>query len=101
MADSLNAYLYVGAILFALGMLGVLVRRSLIVVLLSVELMLQGVNLTMGAFGVFNEDMGGYMLTLASLTIAASESVVGLAILVAVSRKVRELYTDRMDGMKW
>ena len=94
MADSLNAYLYVGAILFALGMLGVLVRRSLIVVLLSVELMLQGVNLTMGAFGVFNEDM-------VSLTIAASESVVGLAILVAVSRKVRELYTDRMDGMKW
>lgn len=101
MADSLSAYLYVGAILFALGAMGVLIRRSLIVVLLSVELMLQGVNLTMGAFGVFNESMGGYMLTLVSLTIAAAESVVGLAILVAISRRMRELFTDRMDRMRW
>ena len=101
MAESLNAYLYVGAMLFAIGALGVLVRRSLIVVLLSIELMLQGVNLTMGAFAVFNEDLGGYMLMLISLTIAASESVVGLAILVTVSRRVTGLYSDRLKSLRW
>lgn len=101
MAESLNAYLFVGAMLFAIGALGVLIRRSLIVVLLSIELMLQGVNLTMGVFAVFNEDMGGYMLMLLSLTIAASESVVGLAILVTVSRHVKDLYADRLKSMRW
>lgn len=101
MADSLNAFLFVGAMLFAIGALGVLVRRSLIVVLLSIELMLQGVNLTMGAFAVFNEDMGGYVLMLLSLTIAASESVVGLAILVVASRQVSELYSDRFKSLRW
>tara|TARA_Y100000590_G_scaffold402382_1_gene488100 strand:+ start:478 stop:783 length:306 start_codon:yes stop_codon:yes gene_type:complete len=101
MADYLNSYLFIGAILFTLGAFGVLVRRNIIVVLLSVELMLQGVNLSLGAFSTFYHDMGGYMLVLLSLAIAAAEAVVGLAILVALSRHVDEFYVDRLKSLRW
>ena len=75
MSLALSSYLVVGAILFSLGAVGVLVRRNIIVVFLSVELMLQGAILTIGAFAVYNFDMAGYMLVLLTLTIAAAEAV--------------------------
>jgi len=97
----LNAYLLVGAILFSLGTLGVLMRRSVLIVFISIELMLQGVNLTFAAYGAFLEDMAGSMFVVISLTVAAAEAAVGLAILVALGRRVTEFYVDRLDTLRW
>lgn len=101
MSIPLNAYLVVGALLFSLGVLGALIRRSVIVVFICIELMLQGVNLTLAAFSAHLEDMGGNMLVIISLTVAAAEAGAGLAILVALSRKVTEFYVDRLDNLRW
>ncbi len=100
MSLALSSYLVVGAILFSLGAVGVLVRRNIIVVFLSVELMLQGAILTIGAFAVYNFDMAGYMLVLLTLTIAAAEAVVGLAILVALSRQISGFFVDRLSSLR-
>ncbi len=100
MSLALSSYLVVGAILFSLGAVGVLVRRNIIVVFLSVELMLQGAILTIGAFAVYNFDMAGYMLVLLTLTIAAAEAVVGLAILVALSRQISGFFVDRLSNLR-
>ena len=100
MSLALSSYLVVGAILFSLGAIGVLVRRNIIVVFLSVELMLQGAILTIGAFAVYNFDMAGYMLVLLTLTIAAAEAVVGLAILVALSRQISGFFVDRLSSLR-
>ncbi|MDE2862806.1 MAG: NADH-quinone oxidoreductase subunit NuoK [Chloroflexota bacterium] len=96
----LSAFLIVGAILFSLGAVGVLIRRNIIVVFLSVELMLQGAILNLGAFAVYNYDMAGYMLVLLTLTIAAAEAVVGLAILVALSRQISGFFVDRLQSLR-
>ena len=101
MGIPLNAYLVVGAILFSLGTLGVLIRRSVLIVFISIELMLQGVNLTFVAYSAFLEDMAGSMFVIISLTVAAAEAAVGLAILVALSRRVTEFYVDRLDSLRW
>ena len=76
----LNAYLVVGALLFTLGIAGVLLRRNVLVMLMSVELMLNGANLTLAAFSRFLNDQAGNALVVFSLTIAAAEVAVGLAI---------------------
>ncbi len=96
----LSGFLIVGAILFSLGAVGVLIRRNIIVVFLSVELMLQGAILTLGAFSVYNQDLGGYMLVVLTLTIAAAEAVVGLAILVALSRQISGFFVDRLQSLR-
>ena len=100
MSLPLSAFLVVGAILFSIGATGVLVRRNIIVVFLSVELMLQGAILTLAAFAVYNHDLGGYMLVLLTLTIAAAEAVVGLAILVALSRQISGFFVDRLQSLR-
>ena len=78
-----------------------LIRRSVLIVFISIELMLQGVNLTFAAYSTFLEDMAGNMFVVISLTVAAAEAAVGLAILVALSRRVTEFYVDRLDTLRW
>ena len=101
MAVPLNAFLIVGALIFSIGVFGVLIRRNILIVFISIELMLQGVNLTLGAFSTFLEDMGGNVLVLMSLTVAAAEAAVGLAILVALSRTWKVFNVDRFNRLRW
>ena len=96
----LNAYLVVGALLFTLGIAGVLLRRNVLVMLMSVELMLNGANLTLAAFSRFLNDQAGNALVVFSLTIAAAEVAVGLAILVALSRVFPVVNIDQLDDLR-
>ena len=96
----LNAYLVVGGLLFSLGVLGTLLRRNIIVVLISVELMLNGANLTLAAFSTFLDAMAGNVMVVFSLTVAAAEVAVGLAILVALSRVFPVVNIDQLDDLR-
>ena len=82
----LSHYLIVSAILFAIGTAGVFLRRNLITILLSVEIMLNAVNLTFVAFGRYRGDMDGQIITFFVMTVAAAEAAVGLAIILAIFR---------------
>lgn len=91
-----GAFLGLGAILFTLGAIGVLVRRNPIVILISIELMLNAVNLTLITFSRQLQDLQGQLFALMTMTVAAAEAVVGLAILVDIFR-VRAL--DDVDEL--
>lgn len=83
---ALNWYLSLSAVLFTIGTLGVLFRRNAIVVLMSVELMLNAVNLTLVAFSQSLGDPSGQMLVFFAIAVAAAEAAVGLAIVIAIFR---------------
>lgn len=89
--DLLLNYLYVGATLFALGMLGFLARRNLIVMFLSVEMMLQGVALSAVGFGRYHGTWAGQVLTIVVLTVAAGEAAVALALILILYNRRESL----------
>ncbi len=80
----IDAYIYLTVMLFAIGVLGVLFRRSMIVLLMSIEIMLNAVNLLLVAFSVYHQDATGQVFVFFSLAVAAAEVAVGLAILVSI-----------------
>jgi NADH-quinone oxidoreductase subunit K len=88
---SLESYLLVGAALFVLGMIGFLARRNLILMFLSVEMMLQGVALNLAAFSRQHGDLGGQVLTLFIVTVAACEAAVALALILVLYRRRKSL----------
>ena len=96
---TLSGFLIVGALLFSIGALGVLIRRNAIVMLMSIELMLQGANVTLAAFSKYLDDQAGYVLVVFSLTVAAAEVAIGLAILVALSRVYPVTNVDQLDRL--
>ena len=83
----LDHYLVVSALLFCLGLLGVVIRRNLIVMYMGLELMLNAANLALVAFSYFNADLHGQVLVFFIITVAAAEVAVGLALIVAIYRK--------------
>ena len=83
----LDHYLVVSALLFCLGLLGVVIRRNLIVMYMGLELMLNAANLALVAFSHFNADLHGQILVFFIITVAAAEVAVGLALIVAIYRK--------------
>ena len=93
-------YLSVAAFLFAIGALGVLVRRSPLIVLLSLEIMLNGANLALIGFSRLHGDGGGQIFALAVMAVAASEVVVGLGLIVAMARRRLELDVDRLTTLR-
>jgi NADH-quinone oxidoreductase subunit K len=97
----LHYYLLVSAIVFAIGVIGVLIRRNLIVVLMSIELMLNAVNLTFIAFSHFLGSMDGQVAVFFVMAVAASEAVIGLAIIIAVFRHRESLDPQEMQLLKW
>src|SRR5437868_482165 len=84
-------YLVLSGILFSLGVLGVLIRKNAIVILMSIELMLNAANLNFVAFSKFNNNMDGQIMVFFVMTIAAAEAAVGLAIAVAVFKRFKEV----------
>ena len=102
MSNSLDAYLILASILFAIGTFGFLARRNAISMLMSIELMLNGVNLAIIAFGAFVESLRGHSSVIALLVIAvaAAEVTVGLAIVIAIYRNRRTPLVDEYDTMR-
>jgi NADH-quinone oxidoreductase subunit K len=98
---SLNAYLILASILFAIGMFGFLARRNAISMLMSIELMLNAVNLTIVAFGGFVEGLGASasVIALMVMAVAAAEATVGLAIIIAIYRNKKTPLVDEYDAM--
>jgi len=98
---TLNHYLAVSAVLFVVGVAGVLLRRNLLVVLMSVELMLNAANLAFVVFARASGSMDGQIIALFVMTIAAAEVAVGLAIVLAVFRVKGTTNIDKINLMKW
>ena len=92
----LTWYLSLSAVLFTIGVLGVLLRRNVIVILLSVELMLNAVNLTLVAFSQAFGDVDGQILVLFVMSVAAAEAAVGLAIVIALFRNKLTVNVDEI-----
>jgi len=101
-SDSLDAYLVLAMLLFAIGMFGFLARRNAISMLMSIELMLNAVNLSIVAFGSFNAKLAasGSVIALMVMAVAAAEATVGLAIIIAIFRNKRTPLVDEYDAMR-
>jgi len=99
---SLDAYLVLASLLFAIGMFGFLARRNAISMLMSIELMLNAVNLTIIAFGSFVPSLGagGSVIALLVMAVAAAEATVGLAIIMAIYRNKKTPLVDEYDAMR-
>ena len=101
MSLTLGHYLSVGAILFALSVIGIFLnRKNLIVLLMAIELMLLAVNMNFVAFSHFAGDMAGQIFVFFILTVAAAESAIGLAILVVLFRNRSTINVDELDSLK-
>lgn len=96
----LNHYLVLSALLFVIGMAGVLVRRNVIVILMSIELMLNAVNLSFIAFSKFLNILDGQILVFFVMTIAAAEAAVGLAIAVSIFKRYKEVNIRFFEHLK-
>ena len=97
----LNHFLILGAILFSIGVVGVLLnRKNLIVLLMAIELVLLAVNMNFVAFSHFLGDMGGQVFVFFILTVAAAEAAIGLAILVVLFRNLRTIHVDDLDSLQ-
>ena len=100
MGPDITWYLAVSGFLFAIGALGVMMRRSPLIILLSLEIMLNGANLAFIAFARLHGQLDGQVFSLAVMAIAASEVVVGLGLIVALNRRDLELDVDKMSTLR-
>jgi NADH-quinone oxidoreductase subunit K len=101
-SDSLDTYLILSGLLFAIGTFGFLARRNAISMLMSIELMLNAVNLAIVAFGSFIPDLAGHgsVIALMVMAVAAGEATVGLAIVIAIYRNRKTPLVDEYDAMR-
>ncbi|AWG24873.1 NADH-quinone oxidoreductase subunit NuoK [Flavobacterium kingsejongi] len=93
-------YLYLSAILFCIGIFGVLFRRNAIVMFMSIEIMLNAVNLLLVVFSTYHQDASGQVFVFFSMAVAAAEVAVGLAILVAIFRNTASIDIDNLKKLK-
>ena len=98
---TLNSYLMLSAVLFAIGTAGVFLRRNLITILLSIEVMLNAVNLTFVAVDRFRGLIDGQIIVFFVMTVAAAEAAVGLALVIALFRHRETLSPDAFTMLKW
>ena len=98
---TLNHYLVLSAILFSIGTAGVFLRRNLITLLLSIEIMLNAVNLTFVAAGRQYAAVDGQIIVFFVMTVAAAEAAVGLALIIALFRHRESLNPDAFTSLKW
>ena len=96
----LEQYLIVSFLLFALGLLGVIMRRNLLVIYMSLELMLNASNLALIAFSKYNANLSGQVFVFFTITVAAAEVAVGLAIIVALFRRKQTVRVDELNSLK-
>ena len=96
----LNQFLFLAAVLFCFGVYGVLARKNGVLVLMSIELMLNAVNINLVAFGAFRDNVVGQVFALFVITIAAAEVAIGLAIVLVIFRNKADIDLDEVDLMK-
>jgi NADH-quinone oxidoreductase subunit K len=96
----LEHYLAVSFLLFALGLFGVIIRRNVLVIYMSLELMLNAANLALVAFSRFNNNLDGQVFVFFTITVAAAEVAVGLALIVALYRKRQTAHVEDLRTMK-
>jgi NADH-quinone oxidoreductase subunit K len=96
----LGAYLTLAALVFAIGLFGVLTRRNAVGILLGIELMLNAVNINLVAFARFHGDLGGVIFTLFTIAITVAEVAVGLAIVIVIFRVRRTVDADHLDLLR-
>ena len=97
----LSYYVALSAIVFVTGLVGVLIRRNIIIILLSVELMLNATNINFVAFSHYLHNMAGQVFVFFALTVAAAEVAVGLAIIIALYRAKSTINVDEFQLLKW
>ena len=98
--DQPTGYLIVSAVLFTIGVVGVLTRRNPLIQFMSIELMLNAVNLSFMTFAYYLDSVDGWIFTFLVLTVAAAEVVVGLAIIVSIFRSRHNIDIDELNSMK-
>ena len=97
----LEHYLFLGAIIFTLGVLGIFLnKKDLIIILMSIELILLSVNINFIAFSSFINDMSGQIFAMLTLTVAAAEAAIGLAILVVFFRNLGSIEVNKINKLK-
>ncbi len=94
-------YLVLSMFLFVMGLMGVLLRRNLLIIFMSIELMLSGANLAFITFAEAKNNMEGHVFVFMIITIAAAEAAVGLAIIIALFRNKDTVNADELNLMKW
>ena len=97
----LNHYILLSMIIFAIGVIGVLIRRNAIVIFMSIELMLNAVNLLLTAFSVHHNDPSGQVFVFFIMALAAAEVAIGLAIIVMVYRNTNSTDVNILNKLKW
>ena len=101
MEITLNHYLAVAAVLFLIGLMGVIIRRNLLIIYMSLEMMLQAANLTFVAFSRFNGSLDGQVFVFFVITVAAAEVAVGLALIVALYRLKETTQVQNLTTLKF
>lgn len=94
-------YVTLSAVLFVIGVVGVLIRKNIIIILLSIELMLNATNINFVAFSHYLQDITGQVFVFFVMTVAAAEAAVGLAIIIALYRHRESLNPDAFTSLKW
>jgi NADH-quinone oxidoreductase subunit K len=100
-AVPLNHYIILCFIIFSIGVIGVLIRRNAIIIFMSIELMLNSVNLLLTAFSVYHGDASGQVFVFFIMALAAAEVAVGLAIIVMIYRNTNSIDTNVLSRLKW
>lgn len=97
----LEYYLIISAVIFIIGSIGVITRRNAIIIFMSIELMLNAVNLTLVSFSSFLGDVPGQIFVFFVMSVAAAEAAIGLAIILALFRSKQTIYVDEVNLLKW
>ena len=100
MQAGLEHYLVVSAVLFCIGLLGVILRRNVLIMYMSLELMLNAANLALVAMSRFNDNLNGQVMVFFIITVAAAEVAVGLALIVALYRRRQSAHVEDLASMK-
>lgn len=101
MVIALSAYLSLSAVLFTIGLVGIMTQTNAIKILMSVEIMLNSANLNLVAFSSYNDNMSGQVFVLFSIAIAAAEAAVGFAILMNLYKHMGSIELDKINIMRW
>lgn len=97
----LSWYIMLSAVVFSIGVAGFLIRRSIIMMLISIELMLNSVNISLAAFSHYLQDIRGQIMVFFVITVAAAEVAIGLALMIAIFRNKSVINIDELDTLKW
>ncbi len=97
----LNHYLLLSAVLFSIGVAGVLIRRNAIIIFMCIELMLNAINLSLVGFSSFLGNVNGQIFVFIVMTVAAAEAAIGLAIIIALFRNKDTVNIDEINILKW